>query len=249
MMDVFEEQFDLRFSECDRHGRMKLKTLFDYAQEAGGAHATALGVGAAALRQKQQAWFLSRMRVRFSAYPVIGEKVTVTTWPSGFDRLFSLRDYRFSTADKGEFAVATSDWLLMDTAAMRILPVAKLLAGLLPENLDRPPVFPSLGKLPVAPEDGHGALRKITATQIDINGHLNNTEYAGIVQDALGMGVYPEEFQLNYQKGVPPETLLCVDGSHDGKNFVLTGRMEGAVAFEAAGSILNIEEGDTVYGI
>ena len=248
-MGVFEEQFVLRFSECDRHGRMKLKTLFDYAQEAGGVHASALGVGSLALHQKHQAWFLSRMRVRFSAYPVIGEKVTVKTWPSGFDRLFSLRDFRFSTADKGEFAVATSDWLLMDTDAMRILPVAKLLADVLPENLDEPPAFPGLGKLAVAPESAPCVLRKIMATQIDINGHLNNTEYAGIMQDALGMGVYPQEFQLNYQKGVPPEALLRVDGSRDGKDFIFAGRVEGVVVFEAAGSILHIEEGDTVYGI
>lgn len=247
---TYSGEYLLRFSECDRHGRMKLKTLFDYAQESAGAHADALGVGAKALREKRQAWFLSRMRVSFAEYPLIGERVEVLTYPSGFERLFARREFQFSTKRLGVFAKATSNWLLMDTAAMRILPAPSLLMDIMPDNSDLPVAFPALGKLSIAPEDAAYRVHQVTGTQIDVNGHLNNTEYASILQDTLGIGVYPREFQLNYQKSVPPEGIVRIYGQRDANGeFVFTGRVEGNVAFEAAGNILNIEEGDTVYGI
>lgn len=242
-------EFLLRFSECDRHGRMKLKTLFDYAQEAAGAHAEALGVGAGVLREKSQAWFLSRMRVAFKSYPQIGETISVKTYPSGFERLFARREFFFSTERLGVFAEATSNWLFMDTAAMRILPPS-LLNGIMPDNSSLPVVFPSLGKLPTASADSSCRVHKVTGTQIDINGHLNNTEYASILQDTLGIGIYPREFQLNYQKGVPPDSEIRIYGQCDASGkFVFTGRVEDNVVFEAIGDILDIEEGDNVYGL
>ena len=40
MQPVHTEEFALRYSECDRNGRMKLKTFFDFAQDVAGVHAS-----------------------------------------------------------------------------------------------------------------------------------------------------------------------------------------------------------------
>ncbi|MCQ2397581.1 MAG: thioesterase, partial [Lentisphaeria bacterium] len=127
---------------------------------------------------------------------------------------------------------------------------AVLLKEVMPDNSALPITFPSLGKLPAASAEAKCRTHHVTATQIDINGHLNNTEYASILQDTLGIGVYPAEFQLNYQKGVPPESDIQISGQRDASGeFVFTGRVDDNVVFEAAGNILNIEEGENVYGL
>ena len=92
-MNTYTEPFRIRYSEGDRHGRLKLRTFFDYAQEVAGNHATALGCGLEALLARRQAWVLSRIRVRFRQYPSIGETVTMKTWPSGFAPLFARREF------------------------------------------------------------------------------------------------------------------------------------------------------------
>ncbi len=240
MQKTLIQEFLLRFSECDRYGRMKLRTFFDYAQEVAGVHAALLGVGTQMLHQEKRAWFLSRIRVKINTYPEVGDRVEVLTYPCGFERLFARREFRMSVAGKGVVAVATSDWLLMDIEAMRILPAPRLLVGIMPDNSDLPISFPELGKLQVPDE---AAAQKVVDfpirdTMIDINDHLNNAEYAGILQDVLGSGIYPKEFQLNYQKGVPPKSHLVVAESHneDGA-FACAGRLDGVVAFEAAGTL------------
>ncbi|MGN0866843.1 MAG: acyl-[acyl-carrier-protein] thioesterase [Oligosphaeraceae bacterium] len=257
------QEYKLRYSECDRFGRIKLKTFFDYAQEIAGVHASALGVGLETLLPLRRSWFLSRMKLEILHYPEVGSDIRVTTWPAGFDRLLARREFRFeervpSSPGSGDavsfrmVARATSNWLLMDTAAMRILPAERLCGPLLEGFPMDDVAFPTLGKLPALPENEDSLRLKVRPTQIDVNGHLNNAEYAAILQDALGIGVYPATFQLNYQKAVPPEATLSVSCQRDGggaEGFLCTGRVDGAVSFEAAGTLLDVKQGEQDHGI
>ncbi len=255
------QEYKLRYSECDRFGRIKLKTFFDYAQEIAGDHASLLGVGLETLLPLGRSWFLSRMKVEILHYPTVGKAIRVTTWPAGFDRLLARREFRFEErlSPAGEEPVyrltarATSNWLLMDTVAMRILPAERLYGSLLEGFSQEEVAFPSLGKLPPLPETEKSLPLRVRPTQIDVNGHLNNAEYAAILQDALGIGVYPATLQLNYQKAVPPEATLSVSCQREAQGeetFLCTGRVDGAVSFEAAGTLLDMTpQGETDHGI
>jgi medium-chain acyl-[acyl-carrier-protein] hydrolase len=247
MQSVGVQEYRLRFSECDRYGRMKLKTFCDYAQEVAGIHASELGVGLEVLLPQQRSWFLSRICLEIDRYPVVGSRVRVTTWPAGFDGLFALREFRFALEDGGCFARGSSGWLLMDVAAMRILHAERLCGALLPPPPEGESVaFPCLGKLPVAPAEENPRLRRVMPTQIDVNGHLNNAEYAAILQDCLGLGVYPARLQINYKHSVPPDSELTISGhgSGEGDGFLFTGRLDGVVSFEAAGTLHRTEQGE-----
>ncbi|MBQ4480888.1 MAG: hypothetical protein II943_09640 [Victivallales bacterium] len=237
-MNTFQETFHIRYSEGDRHGRLKLRTFFDYAQEVAGSHAAALGCGLEALLARRQAWVLSRIRVRFHKYPSIGDAVTLKTWPSGFDHLFARREFELTGVDGTVLAEATSFWLFLDTAQMRILNAAKEIGDLMPDNSALPVHFSELGKLP-APAEGEQLEFSIRETQIDLNGHLNNAEYAGVIQDVLGAGCYPAELQVNYQKSVPPQSLLGVTCARAGQEFQIAGRVADAVAFAAGGTLMS----------
>ncbi len=234
-MNTYQETFRVRYSEGDRHGRLKLRTFFDYAQEVAGSHATALGCGLEALLARRQAWVLSRIRVRFHQYPSIGELVTMKTWPSGFDHLFARREFELVNADGALLVEATSFWLFLDTEHMRILNAVKEIGELMPDNSALPVHFAEVGKL-ATPTAGDLAEFPIRETQIDLNGHLNNAEYAAFIQDMLGEGSRPAELQVNYQKSVPPQSRLAVTCERDGQNFQIAGRVGDTVAFAAAGS-------------
>ena len=236
-MNTYQESFRIRYSEGDRHGRLKLRTFFDYAQEVAGNHATALGCGLETLLARQQAWVLSRIRVRFRQYPSIGETVTMKTWPSGFDHLFARREFELLSAAGDVLAEATSFWLFLDTGQMRIMNAAKEIGALLPDNSALPVHFAEVEKLP-APAEGTQAEFPIRETQIDLNGHLNNAEYAALVQDVLGESRYPAELQVNYQKSVPPQSRLVITCVFDGPNFQIAGRVGSTVAFSSQGNII-----------
>ena len=237
-MNTYQETFRIRYSEGDRRGRLKLRAFFDYAQEVAGTHATALGCGLEALLARNQAWVLSRIRVRFHAYPSIGDEVILKTWPSGFDHLFARREFELTGAGGAVLAETASFWLFLDTENLRILNAVKEIGELMPDNSGLPVHFTELGKLP-APTEGEQMEFSVRETQIDLNGHLNNAEYAGILQDVLGEGCYPSELQVNYQKSVPPGSRLAIACVRHGKDFQIAGRVEDTVAFVAGGTLEN----------
>ena len=216
----------------------ELRAFFDYAQEAAGAHAAALGCGLEALLARHQAWVLSRIRVRFHAYPAIGDEVTLKTWPSGFDHLFARREFELHAADGALLAEATSLWLLLDTENLRILNAVKEIGELMPDNSGLPMHFTELGKL-AAPAAGESFEFPVRETQIDLNGHLNNAEYAAFVQDVLGEGRHPSELQVNYQKSVPPGSRLAIACVRHGQDFQIAGRVGDTVAFAAGGTLVS----------
>lgn len=241
-METYSEQYRVRFSEVDRNGRLRLRAFFDYAQEVAGIHARKLGVSSASLWAMHQAWMVSRMRIRIKDYPGASSEIVVKTWPSGFDKLFAVREYEFSYADSGEvFAEASSSWLIVDTEHKRILPASRRLAGSQFELLAKEEArrfFPALERL--APSQEPLPLLRsfvVPEAMIDGNSHVNNAEYAGMLQDAFGIGCYPGEFQINYLRAIPPESSVALHGRRDESgDFRLTGMVEGSPAFEIEGT-------------
>ena len=231
-MDIFSHIQTVRFSDGDRFGRLKLRTLFDYAQEAAGHHAERLTVGMDRLQSRGQAWILSRIRLRIKHYPRTGEAIRLETYPRGFDKLFAIREFRFQNESGELFCEGTSCWLLIDREKLKILNAAAEFSAVMPDNSALPRAYPNIVKLPslTVPLDHDYRIRE---SQIDINGHLNNAEYAGIVQDFIGPGVYPSEIQINYLLSVPAGSTLKVGGMHDHNSCLVVGDLDGSCAFQA----------------
>lgn len=160
--------------EMDSRGNLQLLALCDWLQEAAGRHADALGWSIHDLMARGQTWVLSRLSVRVVVQPPFDTSVTVATWPSGVQRLHSLRDFRVSSADGSEIAVATTGWILLDLARRRPLrppseidEVARLGPG---RSLEDP--FDHLPEL--AADDTCEVATTVPWSAIDVNGHANN---------------------------------------------------------------------------
>ena len=235
-MNTYQESFRIRYSDCDRYGKLKLQAVFDYAQEIAGNHAQRLGFGDQLRKERNLAWVLSRMKLRIREYPKSETQVKVTTWSSGYNRVFATRELRFTTgAEDRVFAEATSCWLLVNMETSRVaIPQRELAAFHLDEQgIER--IFTDLDKLQGNPDAPVMGSFSIYEHQIDINSHLNNTEYASILQDAIGFGCYPTELQINYQKEIPPSSTVVVRGTREAGRFSLTGYLDGEESFNVIG--------------
>src|SRR5208283_2827888 len=116
---IWTEPFTVRVFEIDARGTLGVRSLCDYLQEAAGNHARELGVGMNALRDRGMTWVLSRIRVRIARLPGAGEKLDIHTWHSGFDRLFSLRDFSLVDAEGNPIVTAVNAWVMLDLRARR----------------------------------------------------------------------------------------------------------------------------------
>ena len=183
---VWVQTFPLRHSEVDRRGVIKLRTVFDLAQEAAANHASAIGVGMRYLAEQRRAWMLSRIRFDFPGdLPRIGDDAAVETYPRGIaGRLFAAREFRLRNQAGTLFAAGTSWWILVDLDRLRPLALPGSLPCELPDNSMRGCRFAELEKF--TPPAGE-VIRRFTVPEsgIDVNCHLNNAEYAALVHDYL----------------------------------------------------------------
>lgn len=233
---VYTGRFTVRHREADRHGDLRLAGWFDFLQEAAANHAALLGVGMTALREESRIWVLSRLKLEIERSPRIGETVAVETWPNGFRRLHAARQFRVTGEDGGEIGRASSRWLLLDAVRLRPLRLEALPVEL-PDNSGRPDYFALEEKLPA--RGLPPALRiPVRYSMEDVNGHLNNAEYAGMVQD-LAAVLRPDapprfrSIELHYLAAVKSPERLDIGGELAGGRLFAEGACDGTVSFTA----------------
>ncbi len=226
----------VRCREADRDGNYKLSAWFDLLQEAAANHAEKLGVGFEALHLQGMLWVLSRLTLEIRRSPRLGEELTVETWPNGAERLFARRQFRVLDSENREIATASSAWLLLAADTLRPLRLPELPIAL-PENTHLPNYFPLGEKLPWRDLECDFPV-EVRYSMEDVNGHLNNAEYAGLVQDCAGrrLGRVPDfrRVEINFLAAVKAPETLHIGGCPEGEGFHVEGRTaSGAPSFVA----------------
>ncbi len=109
--------YTLLAGESNAEGKMPVTLLASRIIEIASVHANALGIGYAALIEKNVGWVLSRLSIEMRRYPVINEQYTVSTWIESYTRRFSERNFKIFAADSGEvLGYARSVWVPMNFA-------------------------------------------------------------------------------------------------------------------------------------
>ncbi|GHU96877.1 hypothetical protein FACS189483_01130 [Spirochaetia bacterium] len=201
MTDIWQETLPVRFGDIDRSDRLTLAAALYYFQEVAISHAEDLGVGRDALARTRQVWVLSRMSVRMERRPMYDETVTVRSWPRGSEKLFAIRDYDIRDAHDTPIVRGRSGWIILDLDKRRPLRVQPIIAEI--------PLNEGIDALPDGPrglETRTGLVkageRRAAYSDIDYNGHVNNTRYIQWIQDITEPEVLEKadtiRFDINY---------------------------------------------------
>jgi acyl-ACP thioesterase len=210
-MDIWQETFTVKFGAVDRSDRLTLASTFDFFQEAAISHAENLGVGREAMARTGQGWILSRISVFLERRPRFGETITVRTWPRGWDRLFAVRDYDIRDASDAPIVRGRSSWIILDIEKHRPLrPQAVMDTLPLNEGIDALPG--GGGGLEPRENPGKTGERRAAYSDIDYNGHVNNTRYIQWIQDIVEPELLDKarqmRFDINYLSEVKPGEVM-----------------------------------------
>ena len=182
MGSVFTQTFQINPMHTDCFGRARASSLLYFAQEAAGAHCYELGADWDTLNQRDLFWAVLRYRVQVTRLPSAGQTITVETWPMPTTRSVFPRATLVKDENGNELFRAIGLWVLMDKNTRTMVLPGK--SGLdLPGTLrgcepDTPAsLFP--GDYP------NCACRRVGYTELDRNGHMNNTRYMNWVDDLL----------------------------------------------------------------
>ena len=203
-------------------------------------HCTLLGCGRNELVKRNIVWILARSEVQMTRYPAIGETITVQTFHKPVRLRFFQRYFLFTDAMGEAIGTAGTLWLLMDLTTRQTVPAGDV-AALLPDNseLTAPMALPAtVGQL-----QGTETVKEYEAvyTDLDVNGHVNNTKYADWLCNMLGIETM-RQYQLqslilNYNTEVLPEQRLMLRLIRRGNDFQLIGDHGEKAAFEIGGTL------------
>jgi len=190
-MDIYTQETTIRFADIDQSDTLTMASTFDLFQEAAINHAEMLGRGREAMRQSGQVWILSRISVFMERRPQFGEEVTIRTWPRGASKLFVIRDYDIHSSG-GVDVRGRSGWLVVDLekhrplrpqTVMESMPLNEGENALPGANLQGNDPPSALAVREFTPEQS--VLRRVCYSDIDYNGHVNNTRYIQWIQDLI----------------------------------------------------------------
>lgn len=179
---MYEQTFLVSDADVDCFCKLKASSLFYYAQEVAAHHSARLGADWETLSEKGLFWAVIRTRVEIRRLPVLGETVTVQTWPMPATRVAYPRASVALDAQGEVLFKVHSLWVLMDTATRKMVLPGK-------SGVDVPgEVFgteaPAPGSLPAKPVE-HIQYRTVQFSELDRNLHLNNTRYIEYMADLL----------------------------------------------------------------
>ena len=199
MDSIYSQNFTISDNCVDRFGRLKPSMILFFSQEVAGKHFDRISMTYEQLAEKGMFWAIIRQRVRITRLPRSGETIRVETWPMPNTRVAFPRSVVAWDEDGNEVFRCITLWVLMDvnTRAM-ILPGKSGLA--LPGTL-RGDELESPGSLPARVLQ-HRRIRNVCFTDLDRNGHMNNTKYLEWIWDLLPSGFHEgntlKEFTLCY---------------------------------------------------
>ena len=240
MQEVWKQTISLSAPEVDFQGRWKLSAVLLAMQEVSECHSKHLGVSRSDLIPLHIAWVLLRTRIVMDSYPVLGEEVLVTTWAQNQGRRIYNRHYTFSNAKGEVLGRATTVWLLMNIETRRIIRAPENRPGFA-LSASVPPVLPEPKPLRYGGEMQEKELRAPRYSDLDINGHMNNTRYAEWICDLFPAGQYEREtlteLQINYLIECVPGEDVRLELGLEGEQFFVKGTdvKSGRTHFEAAG--------------
>lgn len=212
----------LPYSYFDFKDELKPSSLLDLAQEAATASADELGFGYADLKPEGYGFIIVNSYCEFRRPVILGERITMQTWPLPPRRVFFERHYRALVGDE-EVAAVASRWCLVDLQSFSLL-----LPEAMGEVHTRCPyraekvVQPPAWKIPHV-KDGKEIYRmRVGVSHCDHYLHANNAKYADFFFDCFTMDELRarkiKAFQITYGKQAKPgcELVLVREDTEDG---------------------------------
>jgi acyl-ACP thioesterase len=186
--NIWQQIHQIRSYEVDCHHRLAILSIFNFMQEAASRHAEALGVSIQQLLLDNYTWLLARLKIKIESFPIWQDRITISTWPSGAQRLFALRDFQLQDGNNQTVAAAISAWLVLDVEKRRPVRIGPFVDRLRPIEGDH--ILPdTLDKLPGLASRTHAKEFVVRYRDLDINQHVNNVSFVEWLMESVPAGV------------------------------------------------------------
>ena len=178
------EKLRIASYHTDIHGKASLPALAGMFQEIAGNHARENGFGYEQMLKTGKIWVLTRLKIKVNELPAWGDIIELNTWIVNREKFFSRRDFELFNQNKEIPVAASSGWMLIDVKTKRPQHVDRLKMEI-PVLPDKLAINESLNKINGIEIVENSSNYQVKYSDLDINYHVNNTQYIKIFLDAV----------------------------------------------------------------
>lgn len=211
MEPIYVQNYTLTDAMVDRYGKLKPSAILYLAQEMGGRHVELMRLDQDTLASRQLFWAVTRHRVQILRMPTRGETIRVETWPLPATRAAFPRSVVAYDAQGNEVFRCMTLWVLMDINTRHLITPGK--SGIILAGTHRGGELPAPAGLIPRPL-GTRRTRTVSFTDLDRNGHMNNTRCMDWIADLL-----PSQFHRSHT--VSDFTVCYLAEAQEGQELCL----------------------------
>ena len=182
MEPIYTQEFTVTDNTVDCFGRLKASQILYFVQEVAGQHFSRISMDYDSLAKLGMFWAITRQKVQITRLPTRGETIRVETWPMPTTRVAYPRSVVAYDEAGNEVFRSISIWVLMDIQNRNMILPGK--SGISVVGTLRGMELASPGGLVAKDLSSHRS-RTVCFTDLDRNGHMNNTKYMDWIDDLL----------------------------------------------------------------
>ena len=219
------KQFDVRTCDSDVTGSLSLEELLMHMQEAAGDDSHYLGFGKDKVFDQGYRWVISRTAAKVLRMPKYGERVEIITVAEPNKMFFYPRFTALRTIDGELLLESETVWAIIDFKTRK--PTLPKQTGIIIRQSEEVEKELSIGtKIPLI-ETTETLDRTVLFSDLDINGHMNNTKYVAWAYDLLGSeylkGKQLADFRLSYHTEAKEGEIITQKFSKKEKELYVIG--------------------------
>ena len=200
---IWTQTYDVNTIVLNHQKRLGLFGLLNILQDAAWIHAKHLGHGYEEMIQRGTIWVLTRQKLVMTDWPVWGDAVAIRTWVRPITGALAHRDYEILVGDR-KLGECTANWLTLDYRTRR---PQKL--NLAENQMEwRTDGVLRIEPEKIAPRTGLEAMAtfQVRNSDLDVNGHVNNTRYAQWILDSVAAETHAAYRLVEYEVNFLAET-------------------------------------------
>ncbi len=190
---AYQFESRVRYSETGLDRKLTHGAIIDYFQDCSTFQSEACGNGIDYLKGKKRAWMILSWQIEILRRPLLGERITVQTWPYEFKAFYGYRNFTLLDEAGAYLVKANSIWAFMDMESgkpAKVLP--EDISGYQMETPLEMTSFPRKIQMPQLQECVAMEAFPVARHHLDTNNHVNNGQYISMAEEFL-----PEDFDAS----------------------------------------------------
>ena len=234
-MHMYSEKYNVISTDVDANLEMRIAVLTRYMQDVATAQVDKLHFGHEDLVKDNNIWVVARMQMKINRLPRLGEEIVIATHPGETKTFMFPRYFMVYDKHKNLLVSVSSIWVVTNYVTRKIVlrPFANrsLPAEFHKDDLSLPERINGIESATQLVDQ-----RKTRYSEMDMNGHINNTHYIDYILDTHNFDFYKRNritgIEINYEKEILNDSVVDIFTNEENPEIIV-GKIDDKASFSA----------------